>query len=166
MLYDPNGDMSGPERYADAAQPIGFNRLVHELLEQYDDIEDVTTRVCNHIRLSNDQRMFLWALIRSAVDNVKRNDVRQLEKAAKPGKFGRPVNPTEDMQRLTDETFALGDGSRVRWGDATIKQHEARIDYLAKQRDGIDATIQRHRAVIEQLRAAGVSCLNELKDAA
>jgi hypothetical protein len=65
------------------------------------------------------------------------------------------------VRKLLRESFALGDGQRVAWGEATAEQHEQRIAFLAKQRDGLAATMERHRRALEIIRAAGASCLGE-----
>jgi hypothetical protein len=59
------------------------------------------------------------------------------------------------------EVFYTG-SEWVRWGEATIADHRARVDYLTRKRDGIDATIRRHLDTIDTLTAAGVSSLEEL----
>ena len=63
---------------------------------------------------------------------------------------------------LLTSTVAMPDGTRVPWGEATIAQHEARIDMLAKHAASELETATRHKAAVEAIRAAGVSCLNEL----
>lgn len=63
---------------------------------------------------------------------------------------------------LLSETFALGDGRRVRWGEATAQDHQDRIDFLTKQIRGTQQTIGRHAAAIELISTANVSCLDEV----
>lgn len=63
---------------------------------------------------------------------------------------------------LLRKQFALGDGERVEWGRATVQQHEARIAYLTKMRDGIGATITEHRNAIALIQESGVECLDDV----
>lgn len=67
---------------------------------------------------------------------------------------------------LLTTTVALPDGTRVEWGEATRDQHVARLDMLAKHAATELETATRHRAAIEAIDAAGVSCLNDLARAA
>lgn len=70
--------------------------------------------------------------------------------------------PTDQFRALFDSPFKLGDGTAVVWGEATVEQHEQRITFLSKLRDGLDRTIDRHREAIAAIRSAGVSCLAEI----
>lgn len=59
------------------------------------------------------------------------------------------VNWTAEL--LASE-FAIGDGTRVTWGTATVEQHAARISMLTKNvRGNLDA-IQRHEAAIATIK--------------
>jgi len=67
------------------------------------------------------------------------------------------------MELLESSPFKMGDGSDpLQWGTATVAQHEARIAMLSKIRDGIDATIARHREAISLCRQAGVDRLMDV----
>jgi hypothetical protein len=58
--------------------------------------------------------------------------------------------------------FALRDGTRVTWGDATAEQHRARVSML---HEGIAAnaeTAARHDAALQALADCGATCLNEV----
>lgn len=67
------------------------------------------------------------------------------------------------VKGLLVQRFALGDGTSVEWGAATVDQHETRIAMLQRMRDGIDLTIDRHRSAIEAIHEAGVTCLADLQ---
>ena len=57
------------------------------------------------------------------------------------------------------------DGDKyVTQGAALIPDHERRIAFQGVLRGGIDADIGRHRWAIDKIKAAGVSCLNEITD--
>lgn len=74
---------------------------------------------------------------------------------------------TEEMKmkwtaELLDSTFALRDGTPVKWGDATVEQHEERRQMF---KDNARANIEgaaRHEAALQQLRESGASTLREM----
>lgn len=142
-----------------------FADLFREYAEQTDDVAQIASAICTRLRLDAVQRATLWSIILDHCRTIDRNNVRRIEKTVKPARVGQPVDPTAARSDFMDKTFTPGDGRRVLWGEATIKDHEMRIDFLAKHRDGIDTTIQRHREAIELLKASGASCLNELLEA-
>ena len=69
---------------------------------------------------------------------------------------------TEWTTELLDATFALPDGIRVMWGEATIEQHEARIQMLSSIASGTLETAARHGQAVDELRAASAATLNDL----
>ena len=135
--------------------------LFTELIERVGTVGEPDTTasaITADLMLNARQREALWPLILAECELVERGRVRRVEQAAR---VGRKSDPTGERAALMAESFALGDGRRVLWGEATIADHEARIAMLTKLRGGIDATIERHRQTIELLRTAGVSCLND-----
>lgn len=58
--------------------------------------------------------------------------------------------------------FALPDGTRVSWADASVAQHNLRATQLEGLAAGDLATASIHRRAINDLRAAGVATLGEL----
>lgn len=63
---------------------------------------------------------------------------------------------------LLSAEFALGDGQRVTWGEATVDQHAMRIGLLTQNvRGNLDA-IERHEAAIKAISDGGVSRLAEI----
>lgn len=58
--------------------------------------------------------------------------------------------------------FALPDGTRVSWADATVQQHGIRADQLESLAAGDLATAAIHRQAISDLRSAGVDRLADL----
>lgn len=74
---------------------------------------------------------------------------------------------TEDMKmkwtaELLDSTFALRDGTPVKWGDATVEQHEERRQMF---KDNARANIEgaaRHEAALHDLRESGAATLREM----
>lgn len=71
----------------------------------------------------------------------------------------------EVTQELLSSIFALGDGTRVTWGEATIEQHEQRIAMLTTSISGTVETAARHEVAVEMIRSAGVRTLGEVKEA-
>jgi hypothetical protein len=63
---------------------------------------------------------------------------------------------------LLDSTFALGDGTQVRWGEATIEQHQARRDLFVGNAQANMEGAARHEMAIDQLTKARVATLREL----
>lgn len=55
---------------------------------------------------------------------------------------------------LLESTFALGDGQVVSWGEATIEQHQQRIDMLTSMTKGTLETAGKHQAAINELTVA------------
>lgn len=128
-----------------------------ELLAEHGDAEGIAAA----LRLSKAQREALMPLIADEVRRLERSDTRSVESST-PRTGGRlPVDRCALMRR----SFALPDGSFVRWGQATVEDHQARIGMLAKLRNGLDATIGRHAVAVEQILAADVTCLDEISDA-
>lgn len=62
---------------------------------------------------------------------------------------------------LLSSAFALGDGSTVTWGEATIAQHQQRIALLQRNAEGNLQAAARHGAAIDAITFAGASTLNE-----
>jgi hypothetical protein len=63
---------------------------------------------------------------------------------------------------LLDSPFALGDGTSVKWGDATVAQHEARADALIKHAAGTAESAARHRKAITDLTQSGARNLRQM----
>lgn len=63
---------------------------------------------------------------------------------------------------LLRSEFALGDGVRVKWGDATSAQHEQRYAMLLKNAAANAEGAARHRAAVNMLEKSGASCLAEV----
>lgn len=114
----------------------------------------------------------LLPLLVERVQNIRRNIVRGIEADAFKALVGDEsrtaavVATSERFDALFKAGFSLGDGFMRRWGEATVAEHHCRIAFLSGQVDGLNRTIQRHRDAIEVIEGAGVTCLNEIRDAA
>lgn len=62
---------------------------------------------------------------------------------------------------LLDSTFALPDGTRVRWADATVTQHEERAGFLEKQASENTKTASMHRRAVDDIRKTGAENLSK-----
>lgn len=68
----------------------------------------------------------------------------------------------EWTEELLASSFALSDGVRVLWGDATIEQHRERAQMFTANAQANTEGAARHLAAIRDLRAAGVERLHDL----
>jgi hypothetical protein len=64
---------------------------------------------------------------------------------------------------LLTSTFALPDGTRVKWGEATVDQHQQRASMFSKQATAAVENAARHINAIRDIEKAGAGCLNDLK---
>ena len=111
----------------------------------------------------------LLRLIAREVEWTQRGLARVVEHGAMTafrGRFSGPLPPRlradPNLSALFRSTFSLGNGTDISWGKATIEQHEQRIAFLEKQREGLGRTITQHQDAIKAIRQAGASCLNDL----
>lgn len=155
--------------YASTTEVPSFHELVTEA-NMPGKPDAAAAYVMHRLQLNELQRQVLWSIIVGECRNIDRNRVRSIERDAddKPNqrRIGTPVNPTARRSQFLQSTFALPDGRRVTWGEATIQDHEARIAYLSKQQKGIGETIGLHRSVINEIKTAAVTCLNEARSVA
>lgn len=71
----------------------------------------------------------------------------------------------ETTAELLATVFALGDGRKTTWGEATVAEHQQRIAMLTKNAAGVVETAGRHRQAIRMIQDAGVDCLADLDSA-
>lgn len=60
---------------------------------------------------------------------------------------------------LLASTFAVGDGTRVSWAEATVQQHEQRIAFLTRHVEGSLDTLKRHEVAVAEILAAHADTL-------
>jgi hypothetical protein len=159
---------------------MSFWTAIHQLALQYPEGEPKPIARQFLDRISDDE---LVDLLADAILTARRHHVRAVEQEAfspllpeeeeQVEGFAEHVTPLskrpptrlsrEQFAELLDKTFAIGDhhGSVVRWGEATVPQHQARIVMLQKQVAGTLETIDRHQQAITLIEEEQVSCLNE-----
>jgi predicted lipoprotein len=107
----------------------------------------------------------LLPLLVDEVESLQRLRVRQVERRAFGGKRGAAAVSERSRPRLAEvyrETFALYDGRRVSWGEATVADHRQRVDRLRMQRRAIGETIARHEDAISLCEEHGVDRLIDI----
>lgn len=67
----------------------------------------------------------------------------------------------EWTQELLESGFALGDGTTVTWGQATVAQHKQRITLLTNNAMGNLETASRHLAAVKEIESTQTMCLSE-----
>jgi hypothetical protein len=108
------------------------------------------------------QRELLDPLLRDFCAHIDRRHVRSIEREATAQRAGVPVG-VPAHQRLLSESFALGDGRRVLWGEATAEEHLERAAMLQQMADGVLRSRQSHIDAADLIRLLGVRCLNDLE---
>lgn len=68
----------------------------------------------------------------------------------------------EITEELLGSEFALGDGVRVTWGEATVEQHAQRVEMTTKNAVANAQDASRHRAAILLIESKGVTSLAEV----
>ena len=94
-------------------------------------------------RIERESQTKLWNGMAEIIENYK-NELRM-----------------EWTDELLRSDFALADGTKVKWGDATREQHEWRADMHAKNAAAGIEGAARHRAAIELLDQTGTESLND-----
>jgi len=110
----------------------------------------------------------LHPVVANAVRMLNRASTRFVERVAS-GIIRNADDDDETTTRyearleLMGKGFATRSWGWVRWGEATVEQHEERIAMLARIRGGIDDTIDLHAEAIAEITSAGAACLNEVR---
>lgn len=139
--------------------------------------EIVSGLVAQHDQLDDDDlaqmaiRAASPAELAPLVLNIVRAARRRLTRAAER-EVARLISNGVDLDRietrkiLLNETFPLEDGTFVSWGEATIADHQKRLEVLCSKRDGLNATIALHHHAIEKIAEHGARCLNDVLEVA
>ncbi len=145
---------------------------LHDLIAEYQsgDPDLTTAAVFDAVKLPGKWRDLFYAVVRDECRRTARHHVRGLEGGTGHNRIGDPgssagvssISPVAERTRFLASGFYTG-SKRVSWGEATVEEHRERIAFLATLRNGIDATIARHAAAVEQIESAGASCLNDIE---
>lgn len=125
-------------------------------------------------------REIIAKLVRMYLNRDKRNKTRTIERTVTPTNILSPsknntqglssqsgsivsrISPIAKLERLSQETFPGYKGRLVTWAEATVRDHEARIDSLKIQINGFEETISRHEAAIEAIKNSFVNSYKEV----
>jgi hypothetical protein len=153
------------------SSPVSFAE-VHALCVVVADPSATATAIVAVLGLAASQREVLFGLVLDECERWERARVRVIERVALPpgvpqgsSRLGVPADRGE-YKRLMRETFPLPKGVRVEWGLATVEQHQLKIEMMDRFIAGNVAKRQRHVDAIVMIRAAGVSCLDEISEVA
>lgn len=126
------------------------------------DPEATAEKIVESLKLNDNQREVLMPLVVDQCAVLERIRVRRSEA---DGPAGRKVaDPAGARAAYLSERFAVGDGRMVKWSEATIEDHSARISFLDRMRGGIDVTIKRHNYAIKLIESHAVKCLGDIAD--
>ena len=117
-------------------------------------------------RLSGRARELLLPIVTEAILMERRKAVSLVERSVPVSMIFNGETSLGQRAKRLEQTFALGDGRRVSWAEATVPDHRERIAYLEVHMRGVMMTVSRHSEAIEAIEAAGVSCLAEIGVAA
>ena len=139
-------------------------------LREFDEISDngkaaIAALDDLHIR-GERTRSLLLPIVTEAVLMARRKVTRQHERTVPIDSIYDGQTTLSARQALLDQSFALGDGRYVTWGEATEADHLARINILAAHIEGVQKTIDQHETAISFIHQRGVSCLGEIEVAA
>lgn len=128
---------------------------------------DADARDVAEVLLPQVTKRDLFPLLVEEVEAHQRRRVRQVERRAF-GQSGGGTAPSlveRSRPRLAEvygEVFALYDGRRVSWGEATVDEHRQRLERLRVQRHAISRTIERHEEAIRLCEEHGVDRLADI----
>ncbi len=110
--------------------------------------------------LTPEQFDLVGYLLVSESSRLSRQATKNIEKIAFAGPTPEARNAAREA--MCRDTFVVGDGRTVRWGEATVDDHRKRIALLESLRSGIARTISFHEEAIAAITQAGVTCLDEV----
>lgn len=125
--------------------------------------ETIAIDVLAQLKVSTKASQILAPIVATVIAAMDRTEVRGLERRT----FLR--TPKSDLtdaiaarSALMEKGFIVG-GEYIIWADATIAQHQARIEELRGKVDGLERTISVHEAAITAIRKGKGTCLGDVK---
>lgn len=124
------------------------------------DVDKATAAVVDRLT-ADDLRQMAYELVRPRVATAHRAGVRTTERIVFNSATDSETR-AEQMMRLREETGFVPGYGPLKWGQMTAEQHIARASMLRGKATGHIETAKRHEAAAEQIRMAGVRCLDDL----
>jgi hypothetical protein len=173
----PAGASMNPTPNASAPRPESIYDLIAENYDRFSHLDDakIAERVIADGKIRPASLVF--PLIVNAVASRRRAQTRRMEETAfaelrRGSRIARKIilsgTPAQTAFRnLSQLRFPAGkdDDKKVvwvTWGQATVAQHQARIDAMNAHKAGVEADVCRHAEAIQLCETAGVSCLDDL----
>jgi len=136
-----------------------FSELVEAHSEAGDD-QAIAVAILAVLKVNRKASKVLLNAVAAAVTFERRH----LATVAERNAFAGHPKGRDLREHLAEETFAIGNGRRIRWLDATVADHEARIAYQQRLISAVVGDIDRHTLAIKIIRDHGVTCLREVPD--
>lgn len=166
------------------AETPNFQSIISALLDTDDDAELIADQALALILEHPDRKTILFPLVRNEIWRHLRNNTRAIEREAfddhsygdegsetvKTSSAFRPRSNAPAIETSSQRSALLGERvyvpskGLVLWGEATVEDHEERIQYLMAKVNGTLATVRRHELAIEVIENAGVDSLGEIED--
>lgn len=144
---------------------VSIRPLLVDLIDAGLDPESAADRVLIELDCETLRRLIRPALVWIAKNAARANTRAQEEEVDHRIEAGE--DPVSARRKLSEDGFYPARGEPwVSWLDATVEQHQARIDWQTTLTSAIQRDIARHRKAIEDIIAAGVTCLRDLGAAA
>jgi hypothetical protein len=156
-----------PESNPRAPDGSGYTEL-YEVIRAADTDRTVEARILAMrlmVKLHTEKRCSLLVpILAKEIAQMRRRHVRGVEQKVRF--TGEASAADGGWLQLLPEGFAIPDGRFVTWAEATVEDHEARIEWLQGQIEALGQDVDRHQQAIKLIREHGVTCLAEVEDAA
>lgn len=143
---------------------MSIYEVIHAVARpDYDDLDAMTIEVFDKIGCPQEWRDWFHPLVRNEVQSQSRRFIRERALTSVvplPDRSGAVTRPA--FLRDTIETF--GEWGRVPFGQMTVEMHKSRIAGQLKLAGGIQHDIDKHADAATRIKAADVSCLDDLPE--
>ena len=146
--------------------------MIAELYEKFDEGDDeaVAAAVLDHLAVDGVARDELLPVVKNDVQWWRRKRVLKIERdgetTQKPdSKLAASTAASNPLLRdkLLKQSFAIGDGRMVMWGEATVADHIARVQFLSAMVDGLRETAGKHQLAVSLIEnTPRAKCLNDV----
>ena len=130
--------------------------------QQMGDPDETAGAVFNALNVPAKWADLFYGVVRDECRRRSRSFIRDLEAGQTPPE--NQIMPAGSGSRVTLLESSFYNGTQyVKWGEATVDDHQGRIDHQTVMRGGIDADIARHGAAIDSIKSTpGATCLNDV----